>query len=63
MPNINEFIGPKPTEKQNLNLEKIIGSKPCSKCDEDVSEAYWDPTQLIMTWTCPNGHSNTLKVN
>lgn len=63
MPSINEFIGPKPTVEQNLNLEKIIGSKPCSKCNANVDEAYWDPTQLIMTWTCPEGHSNTLKVN
>jgi hypothetical protein len=63
MPNINEFIGPKPEQVYKTELEKIIGIKPCSKCDENVSEAYWDPTQLIMTWTCSSGHTNTIKVN
>lgn len=63
MPNINEFIGPKPTEEAVSNLEKLIGSKPCAKCDLDVEEYYWDPSEFIMTWTCNNGHLNTTKVN
>ncbi len=63
MPNINEFIGAKPTDDQNSNLEKIIGSKPCSKCDLDSSEYFWDPFNFIMTWTCSNGHHNSVKVN
>lgn len=63
MPNLNEFIGPRPTEKQNLNLEKIIGTKPCSKCDLDSNEYYWDTTNFIMSWTCPNNHINNIKVN
>jgi hypothetical protein len=63
MPSINEFIGPKPTEVQNKNIESIIGSKPCSKCDLDSSEYFWDTVNFIMTWTCPNGHNNSLKVN
>lgn len=63
MPNINEFIGPKPTQEQNLNLEKITGSKPCSKCDKDSNEYYWDTINFIMSWTCPEGHINNVKVN
>jgi hypothetical protein len=63
MPNINEFIGPKPTEEQNKNLEIIVGKKPCSKCESDVDQAFWDPNNFIMSWTCNNGHKNTLRIN
>ena len=51
MPNINEFIGPKPTKETISNLEKVIGVKPCAKCELDVNEYYWDPVEFIMTWT------------
>jgi hypothetical protein len=63
MPNIKDFIGPSPEPVYKAELEKIIGKKPCSKCDATVEEAFWDPTQLIMTWTCSQGHTNTFKVN
>ncbi len=63
MPNINEFIGPKPTQENISNLETITGVKPCSKCDLNVDEYYWDPVHFIMTWTCNAGHLNTIKVN
>ena len=63
MPNLNEFIGPKPTEQAASNLEKVIGNKPCSKCELDVNEYYWDPSNFIMSWTCSAGHMSTVKVN
>jgi hypothetical protein len=63
MPNLNEFIGPQPTESQNENLEKIYGDKPCFKCDLNVDEYFWDPTTYTMSWKCPDGHSNSVKVN
>lgn len=63
MPNINEFIGPKPTEKAISSLEKMVGNKPCAKCDLNVDEYYWDPFEFTMTWTCNSGHHNTVKVN
>ena len=63
MPNLNEFIGPKPEIIHKSELEKIGGAKPCSKCDADSNETYWDSVNLIMSWTCSNGHSNTFKVN
>lgn len=63
MPSINEFIGPKPTQEQVSGLEKIIGSKPCAKCELDSTEYFWDPNNFIMTWTCIGGHNNSLKVN
>lgn len=63
MPNINEFVGPKPEIVHKVELERIMGNKPCAKCDEDVDEAFWNPIDLTMTWTCSNGHTNTFKVN
>ena len=63
MPNINEFIGPKPEPIHKVELQRIIGDKPCSKCDKDVAEAYWDATTFTMSWTCPNGHKNFVRIN
>ena len=63
MPNLNEFIGPKPELVHKTELEKIGGAKPCSKCEADSEETYWDPVNLIMSWTCTNGHPNNFKVN
>lgn len=63
MPNLNEFIGPRPTEQQNKNLEKIIGTKPCFKCELNSNEYYWDAVNFIMSWKCSAGHQNSVKVN
>jgi hypothetical protein len=63
MPNIKEFVGPIPEPVHRTELEKVIGKKPCSKCDEDVHEATWDPISLVMSWTCSKGHQNSFKVN
>ena len=63
MPNLNEFIGPSPEKIYKVELEKIGGAKPCSKCENDSEETFWDPINLIMSWTCTNGHSNTFKVS
>ena len=63
MPKLNEFIGPKPTQNQVDTLELIAGSKPCSKCELDAGEAYWNPATTTMSWTCPDGHLNTYVVN
>lgn len=63
MPNLNEFIGPKPTQNIVDELEKISGIKPCAKCELDSQEYYWDPNKFIISWTCPDGHLNTFRVN
>ena len=63
MPNINEFIGPKPTQESLNHLERVIGNKPCFKCELNVQEYFWDPTKFVMTWTCDNGHENIISVN
>jgi hypothetical protein len=61
MPNLNEFIY---SEKIHPpELEKIGGKKPCSQCDKDSEEYFWNAALLTMTWECPDGHKNSFKVN
>ena len=62
MPNINEFFH-KPELLHKAELEKIEGLKPCSQCDENAQEAYWDPFTTILSWECKNGHKSQFKVN
>lgn len=61
MPNLNEFFH-KPEILHNPQLEKINGIKPCSKCNKDAEEAFWDPATLILSWDCPDGHKNQIRV-
>lgn len=62
MPDLNEFFD-KPIKEKQYNLEKIQGIKPCSKCDEDVTGAFWDPIDFVMSWRCSKGHETIFKVN
>jgi hypothetical protein len=62
MPNINEFFN-KPEIIHKNELEKISGIKPCSKCEGNAEEAFWDPSSMILSWECPEGHANQVKVN
>ena len=62
MPDLNEFLNPKDTEKP-YDLEYLNGIRSCSKCDDDVYGAYWDPIELVMSWRCDKGHETTFKVN
>ena len=62
MPNLNEFFNKPSKELENYNLEKISGIRPCSKCDEDVSGAFWDPIDMVMSWRCSAGHETVHKV-
>ena len=63
MPDLNEFFH-KPDQKNNepYELEKIAGVRPCSKCDEDVTGAFWDPVDMVMSWRCSKGHETVFKV-
>jgi hypothetical protein len=61
MPNLNEFIN-KPQAVSKKNLEAIHGVKPCSKCDLNAEEAFWDPESMTLSWECPDGHPNEVKV-
>jgi hypothetical protein len=63
MPNLNEFLNPKIEEnKVGYDLEEISGVRACSKCDEDVDGAFWDPLDLVMSWRCSKGHETVFKV-
>ena len=63
MPELNEFFN-KPSEKlESYSLEQIGGVRACSKCDEDVTGAFWDPIELVMSWRCSKGHETVFKVN
>jgi hypothetical protein len=56
MPNLNEFLSKVTQEENNSTFEHLSGIKPCSKCEIDVDGGLWDPENLIMKWTCSNGH-------
>ena len=62
MPNINEFIN-QPEKIYKAELERIGGTKPCSKCDKDSEEYFWDAVKMIMSWKCPDGHENSFEIN
>ena len=62
MPSFNEFFD-KPNEKKPYQVEKLQGVRACSKCDEDVTGAFWDPIDLVMSWRCSKGHETVFKVN
>lgn len=63
MPNLNEFLSNKNDKDTNSKFEKLLGVKPCSKCDIDVDEILWDSENLIMKWTCSSGHETVHIIN
>ena len=60
MPNLNEFIN---KDEEKPGLDKIDESRPCSQCSKDSSFYYWNPQTLEMTWSCPDGHNNSYRIN
>lgn len=63
MPNLNEFLNNNKVGIDSDIWENIDGIRPCSKCEEDVNGALWDPHNLILKWVCNTGHENLFKVN
>jgi len=61
MPNLNEFI--QNNEPELPSLSKVDESRPCSKCSKDSEFYYWNSDLLEMTWTCPDGHKNSYRIN
>ena len=61
MPDLNEFLKKKNIQK-GYELENLSGIRACSTCDEDVSGAFWDPIELVMSWRCSKGHETIFKV-
>lgn len=62
MPNLNEFFK-KETKTLPNNIEVIPGIKPCSKCEKNSENSFWDSSKFIIYWECPSGHYNEYKVN
>lgn len=62
MPNLNEFLNKKEQKEVNSTFEILTGVRPCSKCDIDVDGGWWDPDNLIMKWTCSDGHETIHRV-
>jgi hypothetical protein len=62
MPNLDEFLNKENKNSKPYDLEQVHGVRPCSKCDENVSGALWDPVEFVMFWTCSNGHENKFQV-
>lgn len=62
MPDINEFFKKETEVKIPVNAQKVEGQKPCSVCDKDTNEAWWDPEQMFLFWTCPDGHRNEYRL-
>ena len=62
MPNIKEFLNSNSVEQVHSTLEKLDGIRPCAQCEEDVDGGLWDPENLIMSWTCSNGHATSHRV-
>ena len=61
MPNLNEFLN-KPERIFTSELERIGGVKPCSKCEKDSQEYFWDAVSMTISWDCPDGHKNSYVV-
>ena len=61
MPDLDEFIN-KPKKEKPYNLETLNGVRACQTCDEDVTGAFWDPIELVMSWRCSKGHETVFKV-
>jgi hypothetical protein len=61
MPNLNEFI--KPEVPKDPQLEKIDEPRPCSHCEKDSEFYYWNSSKMEMSWSCPDGHKNSYRIN
>jgi hypothetical protein len=61
MPNLNEFV--KPEQPKDPGIERIDEPRPCSSCDKDSDFYYWNSSSTEMTWTCPDGHKNSYRIN
>ena len=63
MPNLNEFLKKEEPKEINSTFEDFPGLKPCSKCNMNVDGWLWDPENLIMKWTCKEGHETVHVIN
>jgi len=62
MPNLNEFLKKEERKQIDSTFEDLPGIRPCSKCEIDVDGGLWDSENLIMKWTCSQGHETIHRV-
>lgn len=62
MPNLSEFLSPKPEKVMASELERFGGRKPCAKCEKDAEHYFWDASTMTISWECPDGHKNSYVV-
>ena len=62
MPNLNEFLKKEQVKEIDSTFEELPGVRPCSKCEIDVDGGLWDAENLIMKWTCSNGHETMHRI-
>ena len=62
MPNLNEFLKKEEKKEINSSFETVEGSKPCSKCDKNAEESFWNQDSMTLYWECPDGHKNEIRV-
>jgi hypothetical protein len=62
MPSLDDFLKENKEDIKHYDLEDLPGVRACSKCDEDVNGAKWDPIDLVMSWRCSKGHETIFKV-
>lgn len=62
MPDLNEFLKKEEQKQASSLFEPLVGIKPCSKCEIDVDGGLWDAENLIMKWTCSNGHETLHRI-
>jgi hypothetical protein len=62
MPKLDEFFNNKEQKQINSTFEELSGIRPCSKCELDVDGGLWDSENLIMKWTCSQGHETVHRI-
>ena len=62
MPNLNEFLKKEQVKEIDSTFEELQGVRPCSKCEIDVDGGLWDSKNLIMKWTCSDGHETIHRI-
>jgi hypothetical protein len=62
VPNLKEFFN-RSEKNKDVKLEVVNGPKPCYECDYEAPESFWDPDLMILSWTCPAGHTSKVVVN
>lgn len=59
LPNLIDFFSEDSSKDRYI---KMLGQKPCQKCDLNVEEYFWDEDNRTMLWTCQEGHETKFRV-